>query len=117
MAGNDVVLEGFICPICMTDFKAPSHLTKHFEEIHNDDPEILRSLKGMRARFFCNLFVKKKLIESYFYNLLSLYTKRKSKYIGFYFRFVWQSQEKNLEAGRYTRNISKCDTARQETES
>lgn len=49
MAGNDVVLEGFICPICMTDFKAPGHLTRHFEEIHNDDPEILRSLKGEYA--------------------------------------------------------------------
>lgn len=46
MAEGGEVLEGFICPICMTDFKAPIHLTKHFDELHNDDPEILRSLKG-----------------------------------------------------------------------
>ncbi|CAB0032995.1 unnamed protein product [Trichogramma brassicae] len=39
-------MEGFICPICMTDFKTPVLLTKHFEEYHKDDPEILRSLKG-----------------------------------------------------------------------
>lgn len=57
MAGNDVVLEGFICPICMTDFKAPSHLTKHFEEVHNDDPEILRSLKDLFGK------AKKKILK------------------------------------------------------
>jgi hypothetical protein len=51
MADNGEDLEGFICPICMTDFKAPNHLTKHFEEVHNDDPEILRSLKGTHAYF------------------------------------------------------------------
>ncbi|XP_020293826.1 rabenosyn-5 [Pseudomyrmex gracilis] len=47
MAGNGEVLEGFICPICMNDFKTPSHLTKHFEKVHNDDPEILKSLKDL----------------------------------------------------------------------
>lgn len=39
-------MEGFICPICMTDYRTPALLTKHFEEYHKDDPEILRSLKG-----------------------------------------------------------------------
>ncbi|XP_011642338.1 rabenosyn-5 [Pogonomyrmex barbatus] len=57
MAGNDVVLEGFICPICMTDFKAPNQLTKHFEEVHNDDPEILRSLKDLFGK------AKKKILK------------------------------------------------------
>ncbi|KAG5336562.1 RBNS5 protein, partial [Acromyrmex charruanus] len=57
MAGNDVVLEGFICPICMTDFKTPHHLTKHFEEVHNDDPEILRSLKDLFGK------AKKKILK------------------------------------------------------
>jgi hypothetical protein len=50
MADLDV-LEGFICPICMTDFKTPTLLTKHFEEYHKDDPEILRSLKGFLISF------------------------------------------------------------------
>ncbi|XP_001606370.1 rabenosyn-5 isoform X1 [Nasonia vitripennis] len=40
-------MEGFICPICMTDFKTPTLLTKHFEEEHKDDPEILKSLKDL----------------------------------------------------------------------
>lgn len=49
MAGSEKVLEGFICPICMTEFKAPNQLTKHFEDFHNDDPEILKSLKGTNS--------------------------------------------------------------------
>ncbi|XP_014477035.1 PREDICTED: rabenosyn-5 [Dinoponera quadriceps] len=57
MAGNGEVLEGFICPICMTDFKTPNHLTKHFEEIHNDDPEILKSLKDLFGK------AKKKILK------------------------------------------------------
>ncbi|KAL6440092.1 hypothetical protein ACFW04_003013 [Cataglyphis niger] len=57
MAGNSEVLEGFICPMCMTDFKAPNHLTKHFEEIHNDDPEILKSLKDLFGK------AKKKILK------------------------------------------------------
>lgn len=66
MAGNGEVLEGFICPICMTDFKAPNHLTKHFEEVHNDDPEILKSLKGIRDsfRFFILLFCQRRSAQS-----------------------------------------------------
>ena len=46
MAGTGEVLEGFICPICMTDLKTPNLLTKHFEDVHNEDPEIFKSLKG-----------------------------------------------------------------------
>lgn len=46
MAENVPILEGFLCPVCMTDLKKPCQLTKHFEEVHNDDPEILKSLKG-----------------------------------------------------------------------
>ncbi|XP_012217489.1 rabenosyn-5 [Linepithema humile] len=57
MAGNGEVLEGFICPICMTDFKAPKYLTKHFEEVHNDDPEILKSLKDLFGK------AKKKILK------------------------------------------------------
>lgn len=51
MDGNGQVLEGFICPICMNDCKTPQQLTKHFEEFHDDNPEILKSLKG-KQQFF-----------------------------------------------------------------
>ncbi|XP_012284186.1 rabenosyn-5 [Orussus abietinus] len=47
MAGSGEVLEGFLCPICMSDLKTPTQLTKHFEEFHHDDPEILKSLKDL----------------------------------------------------------------------
>lgn len=57
MAENGDVIEGFICPICMTDLKSPDQLTKHFEDVHNDDPEILKSLKGKlqkQSTFYVN---------------------------------------------------------------
>ena len=57
MADSEKVLEGFICPICMTEFKAPNQLTKHFEDFHNDDPEILRSLKDLFGK------AKKKILK------------------------------------------------------
>ncbi|KAK2585898.1 hypothetical protein KPH14_010486 [Odynerus spinipes] len=57
MAGNTQILEGFICPICITDFKAPNRLTRHFEEFHNDDPEILKSLKDLFGK------AKKKILK------------------------------------------------------
>ncbi|XP_053985826.1 rabenosyn-5 isoform X1 [Hylaeus volcanicus] len=57
MAGSEKVLEGFICPICMTEFKAPNQLTKHFEDCHNDDPEILKSLKDLFGK------AKKKILK------------------------------------------------------
>ncbi|KZC15067.1 PREDICTED: rabenosyn-5 [Dufourea novaeangliae] len=57
MACSEKVLEGFICPICMTEFKAPTQLTKHFEDFHNDDPEILKSLKDLFGK------AKKKILK------------------------------------------------------
>ncbi|XP_066590256.1 rabenosyn-5 [Prorops nasuta] len=57
MAESTEVFEGFICPICMTDLKSPNNLTKHFEEYHNDDPEILKSLKGLIGK------AKKKILK------------------------------------------------------
>nr|XP_050867754.1 rabenosyn-5 isoform X2 [Vespula vulgaris] len=57
MAGNVQVLEGFICPICMLDFKAPDQLLKHFEECHNDDSEFLKCFKDLIDR------AKKKILK------------------------------------------------------
>ncbi|XP_047369981.1 rabenosyn-5 [Vespa velutina] len=47
MAENIPVLEGFICPMCMTEFKAPDDLHRHFEEFHNDNSEFLKSFKDL----------------------------------------------------------------------
>ncbi|XP_076165758.1 rabenosyn-5 [Ptiloglossa arizonensis] len=57
MAGSEKVLEGFICPICMAEFKAPNQLTKHFEDFHNEDPEFLKSLKDLFGK------AKKKILK------------------------------------------------------
>ncbi|XP_008551264.1 rabenosyn-5 [Microplitis demolitor] len=57
MAENVPILEGFLCPVCMTDLKKPCQLTKHFEEVHNDDPEILKSLKDLFGK------AKKKILK------------------------------------------------------
>ncbi|XP_078033905.1 rabenosyn-5 [Augochlora pura] len=47
MACSEQILEGFICPICMAEFKAPTQLTKHFEDDHKDDSETVKLLKDL----------------------------------------------------------------------
>lgn len=57
MAFSTQILEGFICPICKTNFETPNDLTRHFEELHNDDPEIFKSLKDLFGK------AKKKILK------------------------------------------------------
>ena len=44
---SDDIKEGFICPICMKDLGNASVLQKHFEEVHSDDKDTLRQIRGM----------------------------------------------------------------------
>lgn len=44
---NDDIKEGFICPMCMKDLGNASVLQKHFEEVHSDDKDTLRQIRGM----------------------------------------------------------------------
>lgn len=46
-ANNDEILEGFLCPICKADLKSASQLTSHFESQHQEDQDVLRSLKDI----------------------------------------------------------------------
>lgn len=41
------VLEGFLCPICKEDLKAPERLTAHFENSHSEDQDLIKSFKDM----------------------------------------------------------------------
>lgn len=41
------VLEGFLCPICKEDLKAPERLTAHFESSHSEDQDLLKSFKDI----------------------------------------------------------------------
>lgn len=44
-ANDDEILEGFLCPICKADLKSASQLTNHFESLHSEEQDVLRSLK------------------------------------------------------------------------
>lgn len=46
-ANEEEILEGFLCPICKADLKSPSQLTSHFESLHSEDQDVLRSLKDV----------------------------------------------------------------------
>lgn len=38
-------MEGFLCPICKADLKSASQLTSHFENLHQEEQDVLKSLK------------------------------------------------------------------------
>ena len=44
---SEDIKEGFICPMCMKDLGNAAILQKHFEEIHSDDKDTLRQIRGM----------------------------------------------------------------------
>lgn len=43
---DDVVLEGFLCPICKVDFGLDLKLFLHFQEAHSEDQDLVKSFKG-----------------------------------------------------------------------
>nr|XP_026489913.1 tetratricopeptide repeat protein 27-like [Vanessa tameamea] len=46
-ANDDEVLEGFLCPICKADLKSANQLTSHFESLHQEEQDVLKSLKDI----------------------------------------------------------------------
>lgn len=46
-ANDDEILEGFLCPICKADLKSASQLTSHFESLHSEEQDVLKSLKDI----------------------------------------------------------------------
>lgn len=44
---SDEIKEGFLCPICLKDMRSASLLQKHFEDVHSDDKDTLRQIRGM----------------------------------------------------------------------
>lgn len=61
---DDNVLEGFLCPICKEDLKAPERLTAHFESSHSEDQDLLKSFKDI-------FLTAKKKIKYFDENVLS----------------------------------------------
>lgn len=43
-------MEGFICPICVSDLKTMAKLHTHFHEAHSEDDQIKKILKGTAAK-------------------------------------------------------------------
>lgn len=41
------IKEGFICPVCMKEFSIPAQLQSHFEDLHSEDHDALRQIRGM----------------------------------------------------------------------
>lgn len=70
---ENIVLEGFLCPICKVDYGLDLKLFLHFQEAHGEDQDLVKSFKG---RFFKNMncFFIKKLVNLY---------------IILFFRFIW----------------------------
>lgn len=49
-ANEEEILEGFLCPICKADLKSASQLTSHFESVHQEEQDVLRSLKDLLGK-------------------------------------------------------------------
>lgn len=45
---ENIVLEGFLCPICKVDFGLDLKLYLHFQEAHGEDQDLVKSFKGRR---------------------------------------------------------------------
>ncbi|CAG9114882.1 unnamed protein product [Plutella xylostella] len=46
-ARDEQILEGFLCPICKADLKSATQLTSHFESLHQEEQDVLKSLKDI----------------------------------------------------------------------
>lgn len=45
-ADENQIIEGFLCPICHKDLRSDSNLLNHFQELHSEEQDILKSIKG-----------------------------------------------------------------------
>ncbi|CAG9766369.1 unnamed protein product [Ceutorhynchus assimilis] len=57
MADGIAIQEGFLCPICHKDMRSPQNLLSHFQDLHSEDQEFLKSLKGIYGK------AKKKILK------------------------------------------------------
>lgn len=43
------VKEGFLCPMCHKDMRSPNNLIAHFQDLHSEEQDILKSIKGIKT--------------------------------------------------------------------
>nr|XP_023019565.1 rabenosyn-5 [Leptinotarsa decemlineata] len=56
MAEANSIQEGFLCPICHKDLRSANNLISHFQDLHSEEKDILRSIKDIYG------IVKKKIL-------------------------------------------------------
>lgn len=44
---EDIILEGFLCPICKQDLRNEYQLTSHFEKSHSEQQDLVQVFKGI----------------------------------------------------------------------
>lgn len=47
---HEEIKEGFICPICHKNLQSARRLVTHFEDLHSEEQDVLKSLKGKEKR-------------------------------------------------------------------
>ncbi|XP_076259952.1 rabenosyn-5 [Rhynchophorus ferrugineus] len=57
MAENNDIQEGFLCPICHKDMRSPNNLITHFQDLHSEEQEFLKSIKEVYGK------AKKKILK------------------------------------------------------
>ncbi|XP_044744832.1 rabenosyn-5 [Coccinella septempunctata] len=72
MAESGSIQEGFLCPICHKDLRSPQKLISHFQDLHSEEQDILKSIREFYGK------AKKKILKldeqdlETFKNVLSL---------------------------------------------
>lgn len=61
MAEAISIKEGFLCPICHKDLRSPNNLITHFQDLHSEEQDILKSIKGKYYFRRYNTFYKSRL--------------------------------------------------------
>ncbi|XP_018570987.1 rabenosyn-5 [Anoplophora glabripennis] len=51
------IKEGFLCPICHKDLRSPNNLIAHFQDLHSEEQDILKSIKDIYG------IAKKKILK------------------------------------------------------
>ncbi|CAH1364190.1 unnamed protein product [Tenebrio molitor] len=57
MAEANLIKEGFLCPICHKDLRSPNNLIAHFQDLHSEEQDILKSIKDLYGK------AKKKILK------------------------------------------------------
>ncbi|CAH0550029.1 unnamed protein product [Brassicogethes aeneus] len=53
----EAIAEGFLCPICHKDLRSPGNLIAHFQDLHSEEQDILKSIKDFYGK------AKKKILK------------------------------------------------------